>query len=92
MTSNLIDAQAATIVHVLNGLAFGGTENLCLQLLLHSPPKVRNILINLNPKCLEMLPLFEQVPNLVILDQPYQRNQRPRFVLRLMLMLRKLQP
>lgn len=92
MTSNPIDTQAATVVHVLNGLAFGGIENLCLQLLLHSPPKVRNILINLEPEHLEMLPLFEQVPNLVILEQPYRANQRVQFVWSLMVTLSKLQP
>lgn len=92
MASNSIDTQSATVVHVLNGLAFGGTENLCFQLLRHSPPNVQNILIYLDPKRQEMLPLFERVPNLHVLQQPYRNNQRVKFVLNLMGTLRKFQP
>ncbi|MBK4728705.1 glycosyltransferase [Oxynema sp. CENA135] len=90
--SNPGDNQKATIVHVLNGLAFGGNENLCLQLLQHSPPNVNKILIYLDPQRQDMLQLFEQVPNLLILEQPYQRDQRVKFVWSLARTLKKLQP
>lgn len=92
MACKSVNNQAATVVHVLNGLAVGGVENLCLQLLQHAPPNVHNILINLNPNRLEMLPLFEQVPNLVILEQHYQNKRRVQFVFSLVTTLRKYHP
>ena len=84
--------QTATVVHILNGLAFGGVENLCLQLIQNSPPKVQNILISTDPKRLAMRSLFEQIPNLIILEQPYQGSERLKFVFNLMVKLRELQP
>ena len=39
-----------TVVHILNGLQFGGNETLCLQLSFANAPKdVHNILLILNP-------------------------------------------
>jgi len=80
------------VIHVLNGFAFGGIEQLCLQILQHPPHNVQNILINLNPERLEMLPAFEQVPNLVILNQPYRSNQKLRFIFHFAATLRQYHP
>lgn len=90
--STLTTTSRRTIVHVLNGLAFGGTENFCLQLLCHAPSNVQNVLLNLNPDCSDMLPLFSKVPNLVILEQPYHRNSRLKFIWKLSRLLKQLQP
>ena len=89
-----IDAmkEKQVVVHVLNGFAFGGIEQLCLQILQHPPHNVQNILINLNPERLEMLPAFEQVPNLVILNQPYRSNQKLRFIFHFAATLRQYHP
>jgi glycosyltransferase involved in cell wall biosynthesis len=80
------------VIHVLNGFAFGGIEQLCLQILQHPPHNVQNILINLNPERLEMLPAFDQVPNLVILNQPYRSNQKLRFIFHFAATLRQYHP
>ncbi|MBD2343424.1 glycosyltransferase [Anabaena subtropica FACHB-260] len=53
---------------------------------------MQNILINLNPKNLEMLPVFQAVPNLVILEQPYNTNQKLEFIFGIAQTLKKLQP
>ena len=87
-----LEARQKTIVHVLNGLDFGGNENLCLQILKHSSPDVQNVLVNLNSEHLEMLPLFEKVPNLLIINQDYQRDRHLKFVFELTLLLKRLCP
>ena len=84
--------QKKTVVHVLNGLPFGGNENLCLQILHHSPANVQNILLNLNSEHLEMLPLFEKIPNLTIINQDYRRERRLLFIFNLIRKLRIIQP
>ena len=91
-SSKPVNAQKVIIIHVLNGLAVGGIENLCLQLLQHSPAYVQNILVNIAPERLEMLPLFKQVSNLVIVDHHYHTNQRVKFVWSLVKVLIKFQP
>ena len=58
------DSRKQKVIHVVNGLVFGGNENLCLQLIRHSPSNVENILWNLNDRRLGMLPLFQGIPNL----------------------------
>lgn len=80
------------IVHVLNGLPFGGNENLCLQLIKQAPFGVQSYLVNLNPHLKEMLPLFQAVPNLVIVEQPYSAQSRFHFLWQLIGWFRKLQP
>jgi glycosyltransferase involved in cell wall biosynthesis len=80
------------VVHVLNGLPFGGNENLCLQILRHSPANVQNILLNLNSERLEMLPLFEEIPNLKIINQDYQCDRRLLFIFNLTRKFRELKP
>jgi glycosyltransferase involved in cell wall biosynthesis len=67
-----------TVVHILNGLQFGGNETLCLQLLRHAPQKVHNTLLVLNSDHQEMLPLFQEIPGLSIVfhtASPYPRHQ-----------------
>lgn len=80
------------VVHVLNGLPFGGNENLCLQILRHSPVNVQNILLNLNSERLEMLPLFEEIPNLKIINQDYKSDRRLLFIFNLTRKFRELKP
>jgi glycosyltransferase involved in cell wall biosynthesis len=54
----------ATVVHVLNGLGFGGNETLCRHIVRHAPPGVSNIVIYQDPGLTELLPLFKGVPGL----------------------------
>jgi len=68
-------ANKPIIVHVLNGLPFGGNENLCLQVLHQSPKKFKNILINLFPNRMEMLSLFQKIQDLQIINCSYQTNK-----------------
>ena len=88
----MTESKKIVVIHVLSSLAFGGNENLCLQILQHSPSNVENILINLNPERLDMLPKFQQVSGLVILNQPYRSNQKLGFILSLAATLRKYRP
>jgi glycosyltransferase involved in cell wall biosynthesis len=67
------------IAHVLNGLMFGGNENLCLQLIKNSPPGLRHALFNINPPRVEMREVFEACSGLTILDRPYTRTTRVSF-------------
>jgi len=69
-----------TVVHILNGLQFGGNETLCLQLLRHAPKDVHNILLILNPDHQEMLPLFQQIPGLSIVFNGVSPQRRYQFV------------
>lgn len=68
-------ANKPIIVHVLNGLQFGGNENLCLQVLHQSPQNINNILINLFANRTEMLPLFQKVQYLKIIHCSYRTNK-----------------
>jgi glycosyltransferase involved in cell wall biosynthesis len=53
-----------TVVHLLNGLGFGGNETLCLQLVRHAPPGVANVVIYQDPARREMAALFADVQRL----------------------------
>lgn len=65
---------------MLNGLTLGGVENICLQVLRHSPIYVENVLINLDPNHKEMLSLFEAVHGLRILHVPLRKGDRLLFI------------
>jgi glycosyltransferase involved in cell wall biosynthesis len=73
-------SRPLVIAHVLNGLQFGGTENLCLQLIKHSPAGVRHVLFNLNPHRVEMQSVFMRCPGLTLIDRAYTRETRAAFV------------
>lgn len=92
MSSASPQASRSTVVHVLNGFNYGGIENLCLQLLQHSPPQVKNVLISINPDYAAMRPQFENIQNLEILDIPYQKAHRVQFVLNLAKTFRAIAP
>ena len=87
-----LETRHKTIVHFLNGLHFGGNENLCLQIIKHSSPDVQNVLVNLNSEHLDMLPLFDKIPNLLIVHQNYQRDRRLKFVIELTFLLKRISP
>jgi len=71
----------------------GGNERLCLELIRRAPPGVRQVLITIDPTPEGPLqPLFQAVPGLVFFHEPYSRDARVRFVLRLACRLRELQP
>lgn len=80
------------IVHVQNGLPFGGNENLCLQILRHSPIDVHNVLLNLNPEKTAMTTIFQQLPNLSIIDCLYLKDQKVEFVWKLLQIFNKIRP
>lgn len=82
----------SVVIHILSGLEFGGIENLCLQVVRHSPKNVKNILIYLNSSRQQMLPTFQQVPNLAIIEQPYNPNAKLRFIHNLTETFKKYQP
>lgn len=81
-----------TVVHVLNGLRFGGNESLCLQLLRHAPPDVRNVLVNIEPSRTEMSSVFSDVRDLAIVNVAYDTRSRAAFTLRLSTVLSQLRP
>lgn len=72
--------DSPVIVHILNGLRFGGNETLCLQLLRQAPPQVHNILLNLDAAHQEMLPSFAAIPGLAICHSAVALRPRYRFV------------
>lgn len=80
------------VMHVLNGLAVGGVENLALQLLHHSPPYLEHLLVNLNPNRLEMLPQFQSIPKLKIINQPYYSEEKLPFIFNLAKTIRTYRP
>lgn len=84
--------ESHTIMHVINGLAVGGVENLALQLLHHSPERLDHILVNLNPESVEMLPQFQEISKLKIINQPYQKSHKIQFILNLAKTIRAYQP
>jgi glycosyltransferase involved in cell wall biosynthesis len=77
------ESRRPLIAHVLNGLRYGGNENLCLQLIRQAPPGFRHVLVNLDPSSIEMNALFQSLRELGTLEQPYSRKRRIRFVLAL---------
>ena len=79
-----------SIAHVLNGLMFGGNENLCLQLIKNSPPHLRHTVINLNPPRDEMREVFQSCPGLSFIDRAYTRDTRLSFAGALVRDLRKI--
>lgn len=84
--------QSNIVMHFLNGLAVGGIENLALQLLHHSPHHLEDILVNFNSDCVEMLAQFQAVPQLKIIDIPYQGEPKIQFVFQLTKMLKQYHP
>ena len=48
------------VIHVLQGLHAAGIEHLALQLIIHSPPGVQGVLLNLDPAVDELLPAFQR--------------------------------
>ena len=81
------------IVHVLGRMTAGGNERLCLELIRRAPASVRQVLITIDSTPDGPLrPLFEAVPGLVFFHEPYDREARARFVLRLARRLRSLGP
>lgn len=76
-----MSAQSPVIAHVLNGLCFGGTEALCLQVIKHFPPGFAHALFNLDPSQNDMRDVFVNAcPNLTLIERPYARGARMRFV------------
>ncbi|MFQ4137701.1 glycosyltransferase [Nodosilinea sp. PGN35] len=75
------------VAHVLNGLDRGGTENLCLQLIVHSPNEADHVLINLDAEKLDMLPKFQQISNLKIINISYKSRSKVGFILTLTYLL-----
>jgi len=80
------------VIHVLSGLRFGGTENLCLQIIKNSPSNVQNILLNLDANYLDMLPLFEQIANLKIINQYHLSKKTIAFILDLIPLFKQVHP
>lgn len=87
-----MSSATATVVHVLNGLRFGGNETLCLQLLRHSPANVRNVLLNIDPSHTEMNSVFASVGELRTVGVAYDPKARLGFTLRLATVLSGLRP
>lgn len=84
--------SSPVVIHVINGMGFGGTENICLQVMKHAPPNVQNILLNLNPEQQEMGVLFQKIPNLRIIELAYKSDRRWNFILNLARQLREIKP
>jgi glycosyltransferase involved in cell wall biosynthesis len=80
------------IVHVLGGMAAGGVERLCLQLLRHRPVGVRQVLINIGPPGGSLEELFRGLPDLSMEHEPYSRTRRFAFVANLARRLRRWRP
>jgi glycosyltransferase involved in cell wall biosynthesis len=80
------------LAHVLNGLARGGNENLCLQLIHHSPPQVEHLLINLDPSQRAMQTQFEASRIQPIIECPHTDRGKLPFVLALAQCLRQAKP
>lgn len=87
-----VNNKATTVIHVLHGVHIGGVESLCLQLIKHAPSNTQSILINTSIGG-DMLPVFQSIENLMILNQPYDnRASKIDFVLTLSKQLRELAP
>jgi glycosyltransferase involved in cell wall biosynthesis len=81
-----------TVVHLLSGLGFGGNETLCLQIVRHAPSHVANVVIYQDPQRTEMLPLFQDVPDLRLSCVATRGRPRPRVVWAVARELRALRP
>jgi glycosyltransferase involved in cell wall biosynthesis len=73
-------SRPLVIAHVLNGLPFGGNENLCLQMIKHSPANTRHVLFNMNPRRVEMKAVFMRCSGLTLVDRAYTRDTRAAFI------------
>jgi len=81
------------IVHVLGRMTAGGNERLCLELLRLAPAGVPQTLITIDAAPDGPLQsLFEAIPGLQFQHEPYSRDARGRFVIRLARRLRALNP
>jgi glycosyltransferase involved in cell wall biosynthesis len=89
MTASKLPTQ--TVIHVVNGLAFGGTEALCLQLIRHTPPHIQHQILNLNPNCQDMRSQFEDA-GASIVNVAYRRKHRLRSMRQWFHFFRKEQP
>jgi len=78
------------VLHVLNGLPFGGNETLCFQLMTNLPFRER-LLLNIGPDG-GMRERFESLPNARLFQIVYHREERIPFVLRVAKLLRELRP
>jgi len=83
-------ADCGRVLHVLNGLPFGGNETLCLQLLDRLPASER-LLLNIGPEG-GMREKLEGLPGLRMFAIPYARDARVRFVRSVAALLRELRP
>ncbi|WP_319421325.1 glycosyltransferase [Pleurocapsa sp. FMAR1] len=84
--------QSPIVIHVINGMAFGGIENICLEIIKNSPPDAKNVLLYLDSERTEMLPLFKEIPNLTIINQDYKSDRRLPFIFNLALKFREIKP
>ncbi|HEY4185141.1 MAG TPA: glycosyltransferase, partial [Polyangia bacterium] len=81
------------IVHVLGSMAAGGNERLCLEVIRRAPADQPQALVTIDPSPEGPLSeLFRAIPNLQFYHQPYSRDARARFVVRLACLLRELSP
>lgn len=80
------------VIHILNGLNYGGLENICLELIKYSPNNIKNILLNLDPSCNKMLPAFQKIDNLSIIEMPYLKNINFYFIFNLKKFFQRYQP
>jgi glycosyltransferase involved in cell wall biosynthesis len=79
-----------TIVHILNGLRFGGLETHCLQLLRRAPSDVRSVVINLAPQHVENSRPFRELAGVDVYSLRYAPAHRVLFVQSLASMLQRL--
>ncbi|TVQ23463.1 MAG: glycosyltransferase [Leptolyngbya sp. DLM2.Bin15] len=87
----MTDPPAPILVHVLNGLALGGNEHLCLQLVRHAPSPIQHRVLNLNPDCQTMRSQFLDAGAQVV-DCAYQPRQRLRFLYQVATYVRRQRP
>ena len=81
-----------TVVHLLGGLGVGGNETLCLQIVRHAPPAVANVVIYQDPARTELLPLFQDVPDLRLSCVPTRGRPRLAGTWMLAKAIRRLRP
>jgi glycosyltransferase involved in cell wall biosynthesis len=78
------------VLHVLNGLSFGGNETLCLQLMTRLPTDER-LVLNIGPDG-AMRQKLESLPGFHLFELEYRREHRLLFVWELTRFLRRLRP
>ena len=83
-------AGLGRVLHVLSGLPFGGNETLCYQLMTKLSFRER-LLLNIGPDG-PMREKFEALKGFQLLEIPYQRERRIRFVWQLWLLFLRLRP